>query len=68
MFNLRSFDLNLGLGLPSLLFLIFLCVSQHRWLAAIGQKKASSHSLVFTRDTRNWDREKSSSQAHLFTI
>ncbi len=42
--------------------LILLYVSQHRSLTAIDQKKASSHSLVFTRDTRKRDREKSSGQ------
>ncbi len=49
-----------------------LCIaknSQHRsLLTAIGQKKASSHLLVFTRDTRNEDREKNSGQTHLFNI
>ncbi len=38
------------------------------WLLYIGQKKASSHSLVITRDTRNRDRERSSGQSHLFNI
>ncbi len=50
------------------LSLILLSVSQYGSLTAIGQKKDSSHSLVFTKDTRNWDREKSSGQAHLFNI
>ncbi len=36
-----------------------LCVSQHRWLNAIGQKKALPHSLAITRYTHNRDREKS---------
>jgi hypothetical protein len=40
--------------------LILLHVSQHRSLTTISQKKASLHSLVFARDTRNSDREKSS--------
>ncbi len=37
-------------------------------LTSIGQKKASSHWLVFTRDTRNKYRKKSSGQTHLFNI
>jgi hypothetical protein len=37
---------------------------QHRSLTAIGQKKASTESLVFTGDTRNKDREKSSGQTY----
>jgi hypothetical protein len=53
---------------PLLSSLILLYVSQDRLLTAIGQKKAFSHSLVFTRDTRNRDREKSSGQTHLFNI
>jgi len=40
---------------------------QHRSLTAIGQK-SSSHSLVFTRDTRNKDRERNLGQAHLCLI
>ncbi len=40
----------------------------NRWLNAIGQKKAPSHSLAITRDTHNRDREKSSGQANLFNI
>jgi hypothetical protein len=40
--------------------LILLHVSKHRSLTTISQKKASLHSLVFARDTRNSDREKSS--------
>ncbi len=43
--------------------LILLYVSQHRLLTAFGQKKASSYSLVFTRDTCR-DGEKSSGLAH----
>jgi hypothetical protein len=45
-FNLRFLDLSPGLGLPPLISLILFYVSQHRSLTAIGQKKASSHSLV----------------------
>ncbi len=40
-----------ALGLPPLFSLIILYKSQNISLAAIGQKKASSHSLVTTRDT-----------------
>ncbi len=39
-----------------------------RSLPAIVQKEASSHSLSFTRDTLNRDREKSSSHTNLFDI
>ncbi len=46
---------------------IYVSQSQHLSLIAIGQKKASSHSLVI-RDTRNRDREMSSGQSHLFNI
>ncbi len=53
---------------PSICSLIFVCVSQHRWLNAIGQKKAPFHSLAITRDTHNEDSENSSDQAHLFNI
>jgi hypothetical protein len=42
----------LASGCPPLFSLILLYVSQHRSLTAIGQKKASFHSSVFTRDTR----------------
>ncbi len=45
-----------------------LCIATQSSLTAVGQKKASSHSLVFTGDTRNRDREKSSGQSHLFNI
>ncbi len=53
--NLRSFD-------HLFKFHSALYVSQHRSLIAIGQKTATSHSLVFTTDTRtcNRDREASS--------
>ncbi len=47
-FYLRSFDLSPGLGLPPTFSLILL---YHRSQTAIGQKKACSHSLVFTRET-----------------
>jgi hypothetical protein len=53
---------------PSICSFIFVCVSQHRWLNAIGQKKAPFHSLAITRDTHNEDSENSSDQAHLFNI
>jgi hypothetical protein len=39
------------------LSLILLEVSQHGSLTAIGQKKDSSHSLVFSRDRCKSDRE-----------
>jgi hypothetical protein len=45
------------------------CNTDHWMLLLIGQKKASSHSLVFTRHTRNrqtHDIEKSSGPTHLF--
>ncbi len=45
----------LASGCSPLFSLILLYVSQHRSLTAIGQKKASSHSLVLTRDTCNRD-------------
>ncbi len=47
-FNLRSYIFSL----------ILLCVTQpqYRWLTAIGQKKASSHPLTITRETRNIDK------------
>ncbi len=66
LFNLRFFDLTLTSGCLLLfsLILLFLYVSQHGSLTAIGQKKASS--LVFSKDTRNRDREKSSDQAYMF--
>ncbi len=53
---------------PPLFSLILLSVSQNRQLNANGQKKAFSHSLVFTRDTRNRDREKRPVQTHLCNI
>jgi hypothetical protein len=62
--NLRSFDRSLTLGRPPLLGLILLSVSQQRRLTAIGQKKASSPSLVIARDTHNRVREKSSDGTH----
>ncbi len=40
------------------------CWFQIRWSGDI----ASSHSVVMTRDTCNWDREKSSGQTHLFNV
>ncbi len=44
-----------------------LCVSQHRWLNAIGQKKAPSHSfMAIARDTHTGESLKSSGQAYLF--
>ena len=58
----------LASGCPPLFGLILLYVLQDRLLTAIGQKKASSHSLVNARDTRNRDREKSSGQTHLSNI
>jgi hypothetical protein len=39
-FNLRSCHLRLTLGRATLCSLILASVSQHRWLNAIGQKKA----------------------------
>ncbi len=66
--NLKSFDLSSGPGLPPLLSPILLYVSQHRSLSAgIGQKKASSHSLVFPSKTRKRT-QKSSGQTHLLNI
>ncbi len=56
----RSFDLSPCPRLPPLISLFLLYVSQYRSMTAIGQKKASSPSLVFTRDKRNKDREKRS--------
>ncbi len=53
---------------PPLFSLIFIYVAQHRSLTSIGQKKASSHSLILNRDTCNRDREKSSGQIHLSNI
>ncbi len=53
-FNLRSFDLSRGLGLPPLYSVSFSSMyrnSQHRSLIAISQNKAFSHSLFYTRDT-----------------
>jgi hypothetical protein len=47
--NLRSCHLRLTLGRAPLCSLILFCVSQHRWLNAIGQKKAAPHSLAFTK-------------------
>ncbi len=35
-----------------------LCIATQSSLTAVGQKKASSHSLVFTRDTRNCMRQR----------
>jgi hypothetical protein len=67
-FDLRSLDLRAGLGLLHLHYSSHFplqYVTQHRSLTAIGQKKASSHLLVFTGDTRNGDREKSSGHTHL---
>jgi hypothetical protein len=49
-FNLRSCHLRLTLGCTALCSLILVCVSQHRWMNAIGQKKALPHSLAITRD------------------
>jgi hypothetical protein len=49
--NLRSSDLSLTrVRLSAFSFLILFCVSQHRWLNAIGQKKAYSQSLAITRN------------------
>ncbi len=48
----------LSSGCPYTLMLLY--VSQYRSLTAIGQKKASPRSMIFTRDTRNRDRKKSS--------
>ncbi len=67
-FNMRPFDLSLATGCPPLLSLILHYVMQHRSLTAIGQKKTGSHSLIFTRDTCNRDREKSSDQNQLSNI
>jgi hypothetical protein len=47
-FNLRSSHLRLTLGHAHLCSFILLCASQHRWLNAIGQKKAPPHSLAIT--------------------
>jgi hypothetical protein len=52
MYITRDTDLSPGLRLPpSIQSHSPLCIPQHRSLATIGQKKASSHSLVFTKDT-----------------
>ncbi len=64
-FNLRSSHLRLTLGHAPLCSFILLSASQHRWLNAIGQKKAPPHVLAITWDTQNRDREKSSGQANL---
>ncbi len=48
LFNLGSCDLRLKLGRPPLCSLILVCLSQHRWLNAIRQEKAPSHSLAIT--------------------
>ncbi len=60
-FKRMSFNLRPGLGMPSLFSLILLYVSQHRSLIA-----TSSHSLVFTRDARNKDRELRSEKSVLY--
>ncbi len=52
-FNLRECHLRLTLGRIPLCSLILVCVSQHRWMNAIGQKKAPPHSLAINRDTHN---------------
>jgi hypothetical protein len=60
---MMSFDQSPRLRVaPPLFSLILLYVTQHRSLTPIGQKKAASHSLIFTRDIRKRDKEKSSVQ------
>lgn len=55
-------------SLPTVHIVTLLCVLKHRWLNATGQKKGPSHSQSITRDTQNRNREKSSSQAYLFSV
>ncbi len=67
-FNLRLFDLSPGLGLPPSIQFDLLSMYINTYSTAIGQKKASSHTLFFTRDTRNRYGEKSWGQTHLVNI
>jgi hypothetical protein len=66
-FNLRSCQLRLTLGrtpLYSLFSRILVCESQPRYLNAIGQKKASPHSLAITIDTHRTERRADVNMSH----
>jgi hypothetical protein len=61
--------MRLALGRAPLCIHILVCVSQHRWQNAIGQKKAPSQLLAITRGIHRMGTERrSSGQAYLFNI
>ena len=64
--NLKSFDLSPGLGLPPSIQSLSRIDTQ--FTDCYWSEKASLHSFVFTGDTRNRDREKSSGQTHLLNL
>jgi hypothetical protein len=71
LFNLRSFDLSPGLGLPRSIQShspLHICITTQITDRYMVRRELLLTHIVFIRAKRNRDREKSSGQTHLFSI